>query len=102
MSGSGAEPDIEVVWEEELWYREGGDAFCFQCSWSVSPYVVHIPSARLWDEVVPPFLRGRREEVLEALRVANDRHGHVLEDTEVGYRRWRPGEDGAPRRRGRR
>lgn len=81
-------PEIEVVWEEELWYREGEEAFCFQCSWSISPYVAHIPSARIWDSVTPPFLHGRRDEVLSALRDANDRHGHVLEDTEVGYLPW--------------
>lgn len=97
-----AEPEIEVVWEEELWYREGENAFCFQCSWSIAPYVAHIPSARIWDEVTPPFLHGRRDEVLRTLRSANDRHGHVLEDTEVGYRRWRPEPDAGSGKRRRR
>lgn len=90
MSGPGW--SVEVRWEEELWYHEGDDAFCFECGWAESPYVCLVPSERLWDQVVPAWLRGRRDEILTRLREANDQHGHVLVDTEVGYQR-RPKRD---------
>lgn len=88
--GADAGWEVEARWKEQLWYREGADAFCFDCGWGVSPLVAYIPSERIWDGVVPPFLVGRRAEVLDRLRAANDRHGHVLEDTEVGYGPRRP------------
>lgn len=77
---------VRVEWEEQLWYGEGDQEFCFECGWAEAPYVVYMPSERLWDRVVPPFMRGRRDEIVARIREANDQHGHVLEDTEVGYR----------------
>lgn len=92
---AGAAWTVESRWKEELWYREGTDEFCFDCGWDAAPYVAYVPSPRSWDRVVPPFLQGRRDEVLARIRAANDRHGHVLEDTEVGYRPWRPAGTGS-------
>lgn len=96
MSPSGGTWSVEARWKEELWYHEGDDSFCFDCGWGVTPYVAYVPSEASWDRAVPPFLRGRRDEVLARIREANDRHGHVLEDDPHGYRPWR---EGAARRR---
>lgn len=82
---------VEVCWEEELWYREGNQSFCFDCDWKVEPYQAFVPGEATWDKVLPEWLRGRRSEVLDRLRQANDHHGHQLVDDDFGYHRRRRG-----------
>lgn len=50
--------------------------------WGVEPPVVYVPSAALWDQVVPPWLLGRRVEVVDRLAQRSKR---VVEDTDDGY-----------------
>lgn len=63
-------------------YWEGDRAFLFHAGWGVDPPVLSVPSERAWDAVVPAWLLGRRDEVVERLRLQS---GHVLEETDVGY-----------------
>ncbi len=59
---------IRPRWKEELWYVEGDNSFCFQCGWGVTPGYVYVPPADSWDASVPPFMRGRRDEIIARLR----------------------------------
>lgn len=43
---------------------------------------MYVPSAALWDQVVPPWLLGRRVEVVDRLAQRSKR---VVEDTDDGY-----------------
>ena len=78
---------VEVRWEEELWYHEGDRSFCFAAAWAQPPYQAYVPTERVWDDVTPSWMRGRRTEVLDRIRAANDEHGHLLVEDDVGYRR---------------
>jgi hypothetical protein len=73
---------VESRWKERLVYIEGDQEFTFDCGWGVTPFVAYVPSAAIWDQVTPSWMRGRRDEIIE--RLAAD-GGHRLEDTEVGY-----------------
>jgi hypothetical protein len=64
-------------WKEELVYEEGENVYAFQCGWGVEPPHVDVPAAADWDAVMPPFLRGRREELLKLLR---EKSGHVVDE----------------------
>lgn len=64
-------------WKEQLVYEEDGQAYAFECGWGASPPHVYVPAAEDWDAVVPPFLRGRREEMLALLRAKS---GHVVDE----------------------
>lgn len=88
---TGGRWEVESRWKEELWYREGGQSFCFDCAWGVEPYQAFIPGEKTWDQVMPAWLQGRRDEVVARLREANDRHAHQLVDDDFGYHRRRPG-----------
>jgi hypothetical protein len=83
MAGyDGATFQIEHRWKEEVIYWEGSTGFCLDAGWGVSPPILYVPSATLWDQVVPVWLRGRRDEVIARLQA----HGeHVLEETDSGY-----------------
>lgn len=65
-------------WKEELVYEEDGKSHSFECGWGVTPGVVYVPAAEDWDEVVPDFLKGRREEMLKRLR---EKSGHTVEES---------------------
>jgi hypothetical protein len=62
-------------WKELLVYEEGPDSYAFECAWGINPGEVYIPSEEDWNTVVPPFLRGRREEMLKLL---TEKSGHVV------------------------
>jgi hypothetical protein len=70
---------IDTKWKEEVYYREGDQAFFMPAGWGVQPPVLYVPSAGIWDSVVPNWLRGRRTEVVSRLR---ERSGHVVQDTD--------------------
>jgi len=73
-----AEPfTIEVRWPEMVTYWEGDEGFMFFGAWGVTPHVLVVPSAAVWDRVMPEWLHGRREVVLERLV---ERTGHVIDD----------------------
>ena len=73
---------VEGRWKEQLVYIEDGQEFIFECGWGVRPYVAYIPSAAIWDRVMPQWMRGRREEIVARLATEGR---HRLEDTEEGY-----------------
>lgn len=50
--------------------------------WGVEPPVLYVPSAGLWDRVGPPWLLGRRAEVVNRLA---QRSKHLVQDTDDGY-----------------
>lgn len=64
-------------WKEELVYEEGPNSYVFQCGWCVSPRHVDVPAAADWDAAVPPFLRGRWDEIVNLLRAKS---GHVVDE----------------------
>jgi hypothetical protein len=74
--------EIEQRWKEEVIYWEGPRGYFLAAGWGGTPPVLAVPTAALWDQVVPPWLRGRRDEVLARLR---EHSGHVLEETEQGF-----------------
>lgn len=73
---------IEGRWKEQLVYVEGEREFVFDCGWGVTPPVVYVPSAGIWNQVTPPWMRDRRPEIVQRLGTDG---GRRLEDTEVGY-----------------
>jgi hypothetical protein len=64
-------------WKEQLIYEEGPNSHAFECGWGVSPPHVSVPAAEDWDAVMPPFLRGRRDEIVKMLR---EKSGHVVDE----------------------
>jgi hypothetical protein len=72
-----------------LTYWERGHGFVFNCGWGVAPGTVYVPSEEYWDKVVPPWLVGRRTEVLDRLAKHS---GHVVKEEGVSIvpaARWR-------------
>jgi hypothetical protein len=70
---------IELRWKEEVRYLEGDRSVVFPAGWGMNPPVLHVP-LRTWDESVPSWLRGRRDEVVERLR----RHSkHTVEERDA-------------------
>jgi len=70
---------IYPQWKEEVFYREGDQRLCFPAGWGVNPPTLYVPSARIWDDVMPNWLRGRRAEVVARLAKHS---GHVVEATD--------------------
>ena len=76
--------EIEWVWKEVVIYWEDGHGFTFDAGWGVTPGVLYIPSAAIWVEVMPEWLRERRDEVMDRLR---DHSNHdLMEDIHGQYR----------------
>jgi hypothetical protein len=73
---------IESRWKEEVVYWEDCRGVVFDAGWGVKPPVLYVPTAAFWDQIVPSWLRGRRDQVIERLR---EHSGHVVEATEKGY-----------------
>lgn len=64
-------------WKEVLIVSdEDGRSFCFDCGWGVEPPVAYLPSDADWPDCVPPWLHGRRDEVIAVMRGLN----HVTRD----------------------
>lgn len=82
------EPSFEVEqrWKELVVYWEGGRGFALDAGWGVRPPVLYVPPAADWDETTPPWLHGRRDEVVRRLAEGSK---HVVE--EGPYEPWAPG-----------
>ncbi|MGD0808716.1 MAG: hypothetical protein ABSA91_03300 [Acidimicrobiales bacterium] len=83
---------VEFRWKEEVIYWEGDRGFVFDGGWGVSPPVTYVPTPELWDEVVPSWMKGRRDEVVARLRA---HPGHVLAETsryQGGWQELGPGQ----------
>jgi hypothetical protein len=78
---------IEYRWKEQVVYWEGRTGFLLDAGWGVDPSVLYVPSDRIWAEVMPDWLRGRRDLVLRRLR---DHSAHVLQEDVHGYYRNSP------------
>jgi hypothetical protein len=68
---------IEFRWKEEVIYWESDRGFVFDGGWGVDPPVTYVPDSDAWDRVMPPWLRGRRDQVVERLRAEP---GHIVKD----------------------
>ncbi len=73
---------FEWRWKEELHYSEGGNTLVLYCGWGVSPPVVFVPSAAAWDDKVPDWLRGRRDELVRRIETHS---GHVVASADWAY-----------------
>jgi len=71
--------EIFTRWKEEVHYQEDNRSFSFPAGWGVSPPVLYVPSIRLWEAVMPDWLRGRRTQVVGRLGKFSE---HSLEDTD--------------------
>ena len=67
--------NVRPQWKEELIYSEGEQEYVFQCGWGVSPPVVYVPDEAKWDKVMPPWMCGRRAEILARLEST----GHAVD-----------------------
>ena len=79
---SDGEYEVEPRWKEEVVYWEGARGFVLDAGWGVDPPVVYVPSAALWDRVVPAWLRHRRAEVVP--RIAQGSR-HLVKEIDSGY-----------------
>ena len=82
--------EVQSMWKERVFYWEGERGFEFDAAWGVTPGVLYVPNREVWDEVMPDWLRGRFDVVVERLE---QRSGHRVELTGEGY--------GPPRQPGR-
>lgn len=73
--------EIEFRWKEEVLYWEGSRGLLFDGGWGVHPMVTYVPSAAIWDDVVPDWARGRRHEIV--LRLIEHGANHRVEETDV-------------------
>lgn len=78
---------IEYRYKEEVVYWEGSHGFLFDAGWGVTPAVLYVPSADIWQEVMPAWLRQRRDEVVGRLR---DHSAHSVQEDIHGYYRQHP------------
>lgn len=51
-------------WKELLVYTEPGGTYTFLCGWGKRPYGVGVPTAEHWDDAMPAWMHGRRDEIL--------------------------------------
>ena len=68
---------MEFRWKEEVIYWEGERGFAFDGAWGHDPLSTYVPTVAAWDNCVPPWMRGRRDVIVERLRAEA---GHVVED----------------------
>lgn len=78
---------VESRWREEVVYWEGEHGYLLDAGWGVEPPVLYVPSASMWDEVVPDWMRGRRSAIVGGLEAKS---GHVLAEDIHGYYRQSP------------
>lgn len=72
--------EIEPRWREELVYWEGDRGYVLDTGWGVEPGVLYVPSPAIWDNAVPSWLRGRRDEVVHRLAMHSR---HRIEPTDA-------------------
>jgi hypothetical protein len=73
--------------QEEVSYREGERAYLFDATWG-KLWRLYVPSRRIWYDVMPEWLRGRREIVIERLTAPgrlSRRPRYAVVETERGY-----------------
>lgn len=75
----GAEFRVVTHDREVIAYWEGDRAVLFDAGWGAKPPTLYVPSEEIWDDVVPEWLRGRRELVVGRLAAKS---GHRVEPTE--------------------
>ena len=68
---------------EVIAYWEGNHAVLFDAGWGAKPPTLYVPSEEIWDEVVPEWLRGRRDIVVQRLAAKS---GHRVEPTDDPWR----------------
>jgi hypothetical protein len=51
--------------------------------WGATPLVTYLPTADSWDGIVPPWMAGRRAEILD--RIRRSASEQVIEETDAGY-----------------
>jgi hypothetical protein len=76
------EAEVEFRWKEQVIYWEGTRGFVFESAWGVSPYVTAVPHADSWDDAVPRWLKGRRDEVIARLSAEE---GHIIRAEAANY-----------------
>jgi hypothetical protein len=76
---------VAVHDKEMLEYWEGDHGYVFDCAWGVNPGILFVPPASIWDQSVPPWMRGRRDVLVERLR---ERSGHKVVDDDRLYDNW--------------
>lgn len=64
---AGPEYEVEFRWKEQIYYWEGDHGLYLDGGWGVRPTVTYVPSAAIWDDVVPEWARGRREQIVQRL-----------------------------------
>lgn len=72
--------DAELRWKEQVVYWEGNRGFLFDGAWGVAPPRTYVPDVDTWDQAVPEWLRGRRQQVVSRLKRAPFRHTVVDEN----------------------
>ena len=77
--------EVEHRWKEQVFYREGENVFLFDGGWGVTPRALYVPPAADWDAATPPWMHGRRDEIVARLAQTGDR---IVEGP---YRPWHPG-----------
>lgn len=71
-------------WKEIIIVTDEEDrTFVFSCGWGVQPPVAYVPAEADWSRCTPPWLHGRRDEVIGVMTTL----GHVVHDGP--YRDWR-------------
>jgi len=78
---------VEPRWKEGVGYWEGEHGYLFDAGWGVEPPVLYVPSASMWDDVVPAWMQGRRGAIVSGLEAKS---GHVLAEDVHGYYRQAP------------
>lgn len=73
MTDDGPEYEIEFRWKEQVYYWEGNRGLYLDGGWGVDPVATYVPPAETWDDVVPDWAKGRRDEIVRRL-VAHPNH----------------------------
>jgi hypothetical protein len=74
----------QEAWKEILTVTdEGGRSFVFYCGWGVTPPVAYVAAGADWDRCMPPWLHGRRDEVIALMTSM----GHAVH--QGAYPDWR-------------
>jgi hypothetical protein len=79
QDAGGKEFRVEIQHREVIAYWEGDRGFLFDAAWGAKPRTLFVPTEEAWDDVVPDWLRGRRDVVLQRLAAATK---HRIEATD--------------------
>lgn len=70
---------VELHHREVFAYYEGDRGVLFDAAWGAKPRTLFVPAEDAWDDVVPEWLRGRRDVVVRRLARATK---HRIEPTD--------------------